>query len=505
MAACPAFYSELATKVMSSDSICQDRGDILFPEEMRPLLKRSEPFFANMNMVIIGSQGSGKTSLFNKLTNADAPTSNGIETCTRKNQLAKALGRASGLNIIDTPGVALDGVPSEDLAEVQKALTMGNVSQIVAVQGLPSSTRETALDTDLEPLDKIMSCDTFHLDPDGFPPDIFPSCVPLRTRVFLVLTHRDSFKLPRAEWQLYVNHVRQTFPWIGPVAIIDEFVTVEWLYSTVILCAGLAPLGCIDHHIPDVELFSKFSVKTQLTNVQQLIIDEEKKNLMAGISAAQRFIDGETSELNDTEEQRCRIASVISFLECLYEGRCDAVMKRVGLRGQMDPGELPHVVHYKLGPWFQEMKMRLRTRFPEYANTAALYKKCPRCGCMYSRKELGNNRTCLGECPNVPMDLDSCPKALLYCEIRTDNGRMKLTSKQSSGDEYTKDKQKKALEDAFRRSNGNDVPDGDDDFISSLAQLAQVCLQGNEEAHPTDFLHAVCGFFIGSELCDYVS
>ena len=171
-------------------------GTCTSPDDMQQMFGGGKPVYQNKNMVLIGTMGSGKTTLYNKLTNSNEKTSNGARTCTRKNASKKGLNIE--LQITDTPGLALDGgVSVDDSLEVRKALTVGDVTQIVVVQSLPNNGRVSALETSLAPIQKIMSCDTFRLDASGNDCWITrKERTPYRTRVFLVLTHRD--KLPRS-------------------------------------------------------------------------------------------------------------------------------------------------------------------------------------------------------------------------------------------------------------------------------------------------------------------
>eukprot|EP00438_Fugacium_kawagutii_P013060 Skav235127 [mRNA] locus=scaffold3581:279199:281079:- [translate_table: standard] len=290
----------LQTSIMSEKEFRPEQGDLFIPSDMKKLFENGPPVFRDKTMPLIGPQGAGKTTLFNKLTGEQAATSCGLETCTRKTRTSPALVPAQGLMISDTPGIGSRHVSFDDSMEVRKALIVGNVTQILAVQNLPNNPRQAAIDTALAPIDKIMGCATFRLDADGL--DVCArnkERTPWRTRVFLVLTHRDEFPLPRSEWPTYIAIMRRTYGWIGAVALVDKRVSTQWLYQNVVACAGLQPLCCTNHSIPLPEFFAKFPIDFNLTPAEKSNLGKYRLDFDLGMDSAKHVLE---------EVRRCREA-----------------------------------------------------------------------------------------------------------------------------------------------------------------------------------------------------
>ena len=411
----------ISTKIMETQDFKPQVGDLYIPDDMQQMFGGGKPVYQNKNMVLIGTMGSGKTTLYNKLTNSNEKTSNGARTCTRKNASKKGLNIE--LQITDTPGLALDGgVSVDDSLEVRKALTVGDVTQIVVVQSLPNNGRVSALETSLAPIQKIMSCDTFRLDASGNDCWITrKERTPYRTRVFLVLTHRDNFQgPPRNEWQEYIESVREKFSWIGPVAMIDTEVTVEWLYKSIVACAGYTPLCNVAHHIPVLELFAKFPMDFTLTAQQRASFESQRLLFLKGIQAAHKEVEGYRPQGEDLQsgedlERGQRLTCVLRFLHALYElstkkavlDLCD-VSHRDDSAADSDKMDMCEdrtenrtyfeawgAVSAEFAPLHQEMVAWLRSYFPQI-QTAGVYKKCPRCGAIYAS-------------PSGPRSVTRCP------------------------------------------------------------------------------------------------
>ena len=428
----------LKTKIMETQDFKPQVGDLYIPDDMQQMFGGGKPVYQNKNMVLIGTMGSGKTTLYNKLTNSNEKTSNGAQTCTRKNASKKGLNIE--LQITDTPGLALDGgVSVDDSLEVRKALTVGDVTQIVVVQSLPNNGRVSALETSLAPIQKIMSCDTFRLDASGNDCWITKKeRSPYRTRVFLVLTHRDNFQgPPRNEWQEYIESVREKFSWIGPVAMIDTEVTVEWLYKSIVACAGYTPLCNVAHHIPVLEFFAKFPMDFTLTTEQKGRLGRHKVNFDVGFNSAHNVVTeiralrerGFSGSSGFMEKLGPTLDCLIRFLDDLFEHTTrEALADLYGCKVDelwetTDEAEN----HAKVERWnaikadfmqlYQDKKKRIQDLFPDQPG-AGVYKKCPHCGEVYVKPFGCDFSTRCGNSAGAAADI--MPFTYEYCpESRT--------------------------------------------------------------------------------------
>ena len=396
--------SFLKTSIMSEENFQPHLGDLIMPEDMQQVFQNGGPLnFVGKSMVLMGPMGTGKTTLFNKLTGLNCATSAGADTCTTKNMVHFGLAPADKLKIVDTPGYASSGVQYEDALEVRKALTTGTVSQIVAVQSLPNNSRTSQISTLLQPIDKIMSCDTFRTDSAGT--DTLAKGQdrsPLRTRAFLVLTFRDRFTLDRKEWKKSMEEIRRQFRWVGPVALIDKGVSENWLYNTIVACAGYTPLCCTNHSIPLVEFFVKFPLTFELTEDQRASLAKHRMKLRMGISVAQKEVErikrerlqGFSGSSSYVEKLGASLDCLIRFLDDLYDcTTLDALAEMCNCEvDDLWASTDEAVNHGRVEKWnaikmdfavdYQDMKKQIQRAFPDEAG-AGVYKRCPYCREVY--------------------------------------------------------------------------------------------------------------------------
>lgn len=394
----------LKTSIMSEENFQPHLGDLIMPEDMQQVFQNGgPPNFVGKSMVLMGPMGTGKTTLFNKLTGLNCATSAGADTCTTMNRMHYGLAPAGGLLIVDTPGYASSGVQYEHALEVRKALTAGTVSQIVAVQSLPNNSRTSQISTLLQPIDRIMSCDTFRTDSAGT--DTLAKGQdrsPLRTRAFLVLTFRDRFILDRKEWMKSIETIRKQFSWVGPVALIDKGVSVDWLYNTIVACAGYTPLCCTHHYIPLVEFFVKFPLSFDLTEEQKTSLAPHKFRFCMGISAAQKEVEqikrerlqGFSGSSNYVEKLGASLDCLIRFLDDLYDCttldaladmyNCEVDDLWASTDEAVNHGRVErwNAIKMHFAPEYQNMKKQIQRAFPDEAG-AGVYKRCPYCMEVY--------------------------------------------------------------------------------------------------------------------------
>lgn len=95
---------------MSEEDYEPHFGDLIMPEDMQSVFKTGgPPNFRGKSMVLMGPMGVGKTTLFNKLTGSNCPTSAGSDACTTRNKMQFGFAPADELRIVDTPGFASSG------------------------------------------------------------------------------------------------------------------------------------------------------------------------------------------------------------------------------------------------------------------------------------------------------------------------------------------------------------------------------------------------------------
>lgn len=196
----------LKSKIMTSNSHDFDAtyGDLFIPDDMHDRFidshgKFLKPSFKNKRMVLMGPMGVGKTSLFNRLTGSNTTASDMLQTCTKTNSISNGLGPASDLVANDTSGTAvsvINGMTVDQAFQLRKAITTGEVSQIVVTISAPNNARAQAYCDQLDPLKEFFDCNTFRQDINGT--DVVMNgnkSSPHRTRPFVVITHRDMVPL----------------------------------------------------------------------------------------------------------------------------------------------------------------------------------------------------------------------------------------------------------------------------------------------------------------------
>ncbi|KAA8495562.1 hypothetical protein FVE85_1717 [Porphyridium purpureum] len=274
------------------------KGELFLPEHVRRQvedykMREAVPSFVNKTMLLLGGQGSGKTSLHKKLTGDIGLTSYATQTCTKKMVSARTQGPAKDLNVVDTPGLG-QSIAFDEAMEIRKALITGDVTQIVLVAPLPVSCRAEDFIAGIQgnSLDSILNCNTFKKDKGGIHVTMLKrgsSNEPLkRTQVFLVLTHRDAYvskiktrsqldgKRPFFEYQQFVDQVRSRLPFVGPVAIVGPDVSVKWLYDSIVALAGYAKDWNTNYKIPLVECLREFPIhipKPQNADLADILFD----------------------------------------------------------------------------------------------------------------------------------------------------------------------------------------------------------------------------------------
>lgn len=94
--------SFLRTSIMSEEDYKPHFGDLIMPEDMQSVFKTGgPPNFRGKSMVLMGPMGVGKTTLFNKLTGSNCPTSAGGDACTTRNKMQFGFAPADELRIVD--------------------------------------------------------------------------------------------------------------------------------------------------------------------------------------------------------------------------------------------------------------------------------------------------------------------------------------------------------------------------------------------------------------------
>ena len=415
---------------MSEDDFDAGCGDLFVPDDMGLVLRDSTPNFRGRTMPLIGPTGAGKTTLFNKLTGSTEETSGGRLTQTQHNVSHPGLEPAQGLSIIDTPGYASEGMTFDHAFELRKALTTGEVAQIVVVQDLGNS-RQDNLMTMLAPINDIMSCDTFYLDRYGRD-SRNTGCTrsPYRTRVFLVFTKRDLFQLQRdvAEWTKYIRFARARFPWIGPVALIDQNVSTEWLQRTVVACAGYEPLSCHSYTIPMPDFFARFPLQGVLTEGEKLHLHQFSDEICLKFRAKLEEMSGKRADAANAS-----VVELIGFLDDIFERTAGCALVELLQIPAEDLRFASHeeVLNHRTKTWNSvramlakvcwNMKAEIRHSYPQ-AIIEALYKRCNYCHQVYVKPYDGCSHyvTCPGyTAPNPkPMPVaGSSVKSGCFCGI----------------------------------------------------------------------------------------
>jgi hypothetical protein len=398
--------SRLTTRIMTGSEFDASCGDVYFPEDMIEVFEAEKnPTFNGKSMVFVGPQGSGKTDLSNRITLTDEPTRVDLKSVTRKKTTRQAHGPAAALKVVDTPGTADSGMSIEDAFELRSALIHGTVSQVNVVLPIPTSTRSAAvLDMLSMSLSNLMDCECFRRDSYG--KDRGPKSSLYRTRAFLILTHRDrSLPEQRELWPALITEVRNTYPWVGAVAIIDQSVSIEWIYDTIVACAGYQWKCCQQYSIPVVEMFLKFELKFDKVEEHMTEeIDAAKEDLAIGMSAAIAKMNSAVAGREargamggNAEDLTVPTLDCISrFIDDLYEqkvhdtlAKCyDQEIEDLWLDDDADKinqkVNTMNVIKMKLARDLCHARKKLARLYPTHGY-AAVYKACVRCGQVFTK------------------------------------------------------------------------------------------------------------------------
>lgn len=384
--------------------------DSLFPTGFWKTSAQAMRTKGNVRVVVFGGQGSGKTTLFNKLTGSSEQTSDGVHTCTRVN-CTKGVETPAGLpslkhvDVVDTPGMATTKVHYDDSFQLREALVRKPVNLIVVVMACPTETRSSTAITLLKPLDKIMNCNAFLMDQLGVQASKKVAGGPKsRTKVMLVMTHRDKFNLRRDLWRQYIHELRTEYFWVGPVVLVDtKKVSSSNLIGNIII-----PAMCMEpreYSIPMVEFCARFPISRKLSREdQEKVLAKQNEFNTAMVAAMNKF--------NETKKARVQSGSY-SFLEKLGPSLdavlrfLDDVYERTTLEALADLESKPGAVVRVDDLWTgtdEAVNVRLvekwnaiKSHFGEaYENNKrilaqavptrpvdAIYKRCNHCPCVY--------------------------------------------------------------------------------------------------------------------------
>jgi len=356
----------------------------------------------NVRVVLIGSQGTGKTTLFNRLTGATQETSSGVKTCTRTNTAGRVQTPVANLNhveIVDSPGSASEDVHYDDSFELREALVRKPVNLIVVVMACPQETRSSTAITSLKPLDKIMNCNAFLMDQYGVTAARNGSGKSSRTKVMLAMTHKDKFGLDPSCWDEYVRDIRIAYPWVGPVVFMDtKRAPLSNLMGNIVI-----PAMCMDprdYSIPMVEFCARFPIAREMScEDQDKVLAKQNEFNTAMVAAMAKF--------NETKAARALSGSsvflekvgpsldcVIRFMDDIYERKtleALAVLERVPVDDlwinteeaiNLRRVEKWNAIKSHFGEAYEINKRILAQAFPT-RQIDAIYKRCPHCKCVY--------------------------------------------------------------------------------------------------------------------------
>lgn len=398
-----------------------------FPDLDKPCLSGK----GSIRVVLVGAQGTGKSTLFNKLTGSSAETSSGIQTCTRTNEWKTCLAPFGNVEIGDTPGTATDDVHYDDSFQLREAFIRKPVNLIALVCGLPAVNRVSEVITSLKPMDKIMKSSTFTLDVHGV---VTPPKSSSRTRVLLVLTHRDRFSVPKEEWNKYILSIRGHYDWVGSVVMIDREVPINNLLGAIIL-----PATCMssrDYNIPMAEFCSRFPISRVLSNEEELTIMDKLVQFNTGMSLAilkfqeinkERQKSGYCGSSSYVDKIGPSMDCILRFLDDLYERttlEAVAVLERVQVDElwigtdediNVKRVEKWNAVKAKFGEGYERSKQLINNAFPTQP-IDAIYKKCNHCGIVYVKPTGCDFGTTCGESKGGK---DSLPYTYEYVESKS--------------------------------------------------------------------------------------
>jgi len=329
---------------------------------------------------------------------------------------------------VDTPGTAIEDVQYDDSYQLREAFIRKPVYEIVLVCGLPAVVRSSEITAVLKPMDKIMKSNTFTLDTHGIQA---PPKSPGRTRVHLVLTHRDRFTLSNDKWQGYVAHIQKTFDWVGSVVMVDPTVPVENLLGCIIL-----PATCMlgrDYNIPMIEFCSRFPISRHLSETEELQLQEKLVDFNAGMAIAlakfheiiqARTASGYAKTSGHVDKIGPSMDCIMRFLDDLYERKsleALAILEKVpvddlwiGTDSDINERRVEkwNAIKSKMGEAYEGNKRLLSLAFPTRP-IDAIYKRCNHCGVVYVKPvgcDFGTH------CGNTVGGADSLPFTYEYTE-----------------------------------------------------------------------------------------
>lgn len=404
-----AFNPEkLRTHVQAKTGSDPSCGDLFIPDDMHDILDpKLKPNFRNKTMVLMGLMGSGKTSLYNRITGSQNAVSGRGQTCSVRVAEGHGLGPARELKVKDTPGLSSNtrgGMTVDEAMELRKALTKSPVAQIVIVVQCGNGTRDDELTQPFTgALEAIFSCDAFEKDANGMnlllKKDLHS---PKRPRAFVVFTKRDRMAMDTGgQIQQAVKGLRQAYPFIGPVAFIDERVSLSWIYDTVIACAGYQ--GEYTLSIPLCELFGKWkmsvpAIKDEWEDHIEKAREEMNDGAHEAVAAIQRAVD-ENKDVkvhgNFVDMLGPTMDCVIRFMDDLYDTQTQETLAKIyevedplDVWSETNPfilnerANTMNAIKAELAPTLLNLRKKIQRSYPT-SGASAVYRKCKNCQAIY--------------------------------------------------------------------------------------------------------------------------
>jgi hypothetical protein len=264
-----------------------------------------------------------------------------------------------------------------------------------------------------------LNCQTFKKDALGnnLRPSEAAKNTPRRTRVFVVVTHRDSnVGIQRSNYQPLIEEMRGKFPWVGAVAFIDQRVSLAWLFDTIVVCAGYQAESNVSHHIPLIEMFENFPMTfPPLKNRWHDYVEEAKSALSRGADLAKARVQEAAAARekagvaggNSVDNVGPTIDCVIGFLDDLYEtetmkalAKCYTTqVEELWIDTSPDINNVRvqsmNTIKQLLAPSLSHVRRKIVDSFPR-CGEAVMFKKCPHmitgadgqlqpCGAVYQR------------------------------------------------------------------------------------------------------------------------
>jgi len=371
-------------------------GNAFWPPKVA-VFDHAKPVYQDIRILLIGCQGAGKSTLFNRLTGQKTKVSSGIRSCTHEKVEHNCINPFGGVTIVDTPGMGSkeSDIEYNDAYQLREAFIRQPVNMIALVCNLQSNSRADALITALKPMEKIMTCRTFKLDANGM---LEPSRA---TRVLLVLTHRDTFIQisGRRNWHMTLARVRNKYSWIGGAIMIDLNVDVLWLLSNIV-----TPAACMnkrDYHIPMIEFCTRFPISRELDFKYKSKISCKKAEFVDGMDLAIREVNKIISNREKTTATSSRwedklgpsMDCILRFVDDLWERKTlEALASLYDMEiddlwlGDDDENEKRvlkwNAVRSYMGEEYEKVREDILEIFP-LKDTTALYKKCGYCQAVY--------------------------------------------------------------------------------------------------------------------------